>query len=38
MLYVDIQIHMEAYQNPLSGVGVINKLLYDYHMGKETKI
>lgn len=27
-----------TYQNPLSGVGVINKLLYDYHMGKETKI
>jgi len=27
-----------TYQNPLSGVGVINKLLYDYHTSKETKI
>ena len=27
-----------SYQNPLSGVGVINKILYDYHTGKETKI
>lgn len=26
------------YQNPLSGVGVINKILYDYNTGKETKI
>jgi UDP-glucose 4-epimerase len=26
------------YQNPLSGVGVINKILYDYHTGKKTKI
>lgn len=27
-----------SYQNPLSGVGVINKILYDYHTGKETEI
>ena len=27
-----------SYQNPLSGVGVINKILYDYHTGQETKI
>ena len=27
-----------SYQNPLSGVGVINKILYDYHTGKKTKI
>ena len=27
-----------TYQNPLSGVGVINKLLHDYHTGQETKI
>jgi UDP-glucose 4-epimerase len=26
------------YQSPLSGVGVINKILYDYHTGKQTKI
>jgi len=26
------------YQNPFSGVGVINKVLYDYHTGAETKI
>ena len=26
------------YQNPLSGVGVINKILYDYHTGKKTDI
>lgn len=26
------------YQNPFSGVGVINKLLYNYHTGNETKI
>jgi UDP-glucose 4-epimerase len=26
------------YQSPLSGVGVINKILYDYHTGKKTKI
>ena len=27
-----------SYQSPLSGVGVINKILYDYHTGNETKI
>jgi UDP-glucose 4-epimerase len=26
------------YQSPLSGVGVINKILYDYHTGKKTRI
>lgn len=26
------------YQSPFSGVGVINKILYDYHKGKETPI
>lgn len=26
------------YQNPYSGVGVINKFLYDYHTGAETEI
>lgn len=26
------------YQSPFSGVGVINKILYDYHRGNETQI
>lgn len=26
------------FQNPFSGVGVINKVLYDYHAGNETEI